>query len=181
LRGNVEDIHPHCNRIDPLKIVPAWRDPFPKMCLDGNYIDDGLPLNVYEPAQTFLKVGATYCLLGATSTPDLHYEHPDWTSDPSIVRVVVKTTSDLYQALCSPTDDGTCNFSMEVQLTVNLACNPSGLECDIDQPHVLELEGHTVFFEYIKSLCTQFPFYENGLTIKDASGFPRTNDVDVEQ
>jgi hypothetical protein len=41
-RGNMED--DSSNRIDPMQIDENWRDRFPKMGLNRQYIGDGLPL-----------------------------------------------------------------------------------------------------------------------------------------
>lgn len=51
-RGNYERTSRGKNRVDPLKIVPAWRDPFPKSDLNGGFIGDGefkLTMSFYCP------------------------------------------------------------------------------------------------------------------------------------
>jgi hypothetical protein len=170
-RANIEDLRYEANRIDPMTLVPAWHDPYPKMGLDGNYIGEGIPLCVDAPDQQFLKVGATYRSLGSKSLPELQDDNPDWADDPDIVRVVLTSGSALYQKLCNNGGSGgSCDLTrMQVTLASNLECdstNIGSLECLIDQPRVVELEGQNLFFEYVRPACVQFPFYNNALKIK---------------
>ncbi len=45
-RANVEDERWGGNRHDPMRIIPSWRDKFPKTDMEGGYIGDGYPLCV---------------------------------------------------------------------------------------------------------------------------------------
>ena len=66
-RGNVEDDRQgHVNNIDPMRIIPDWRDKFPKISLGGGYIGDRYPVCDQLPPQMFLKAGATYRFLGSS-------------------------------------------------------------------------------------------------------------------
>jgi hypothetical protein len=167
-RGNIEDMRHKYNRIDPMALIPAWHDPYPKMRLDGNYIGDGVPLCVDAPDDEFLKIGATYRFLGSSSLPELQSDSADWQGNDDIVRVVIKSGSALYQELCNG-NGGSCDLTqMEMTLTSNLECDETegSLECIIDQPRVVELEGQNLFYEYIKPPCVQFPFFENAKKLK---------------
>lgn len=51
----------------------------------------------------------------------------------------LQESSALYQKLCnSANSDGSCNYSVEVELDVNLECD--GEECDIDNPIVVMIQ-----------------------------------------
>ena len=70
LRGNLEDsagmIFGNRNNIDPMRIVPEWRDKFPKTNLIGGYIGDRTPLCVDLPSKAFLAKGAKFRFLGGS-------------------------------------------------------------------------------------------------------------------
>ena len=40
-RGNTEDYMTDGNKLDPMRIVPEWRDHFPKTDLHNGYVGDG--------------------------------------------------------------------------------------------------------------------------------------------
>jgi len=165
-RGNIETLT-FLNRIDPMRIDTRWRDYLPKCDINGGYIGDGVPLCVDLPEKQFLKVGAKYRLLGSTPTPDLQYDPPQWASF-NVKRVVLqRKTSALYRKLCNPRSDNVCVFKAEVVLDSNLECD--GLECELDQPRVVEIQGRNVFYEYVRPPCVQFPFYVNAMKIKERS------------
>ena len=70
-RGNFEALcyvtmnnAPQTNAIDPMRIVPEWRDTFPKTNLRGGYIGDTYPLCQGLPPKAFLSKGATYRFIG---------------------------------------------------------------------------------------------------------------------
>jgi hypothetical protein len=170
-RGNIESLSRFANRIDPMKIHPEWRDPFPKANLHGEYIGDGFPLCVDQPKQAFLKRGATYRLLGSNPTPELQYDPPTWSTKKKSRVILNKVSSNLSQVLCNPdSSNGECRLRNEVTLEANVDCD--GMECDIDQPRVIQLdESMNIFFEYIRSACVQFPFFqEQALKIKGRLG-----------
>ena len=58
-RRNVENVdgaaEGAANSIDPLRLQPYWRDPFPKLDLHGGYIGDGYPLCADSPPRAFLR------------------------------------------------------------------------------------------------------------------------------
>jgi hypothetical protein len=73
-RGNYEGFRWTTNKIDPLRVNGLWRDPFPKMDLNSDFIGDAYPLCVDFPSKQFLRKGATYRLLGSFPLPTEQYE-----------------------------------------------------------------------------------------------------------
>ena len=66
------------NRMDIMKLTGPWRDPFPKMDLGDGFIGDKVPLCIDLPDKQFLKVGASYRLLGSGIKPDVHDQPEYW-------------------------------------------------------------------------------------------------------
>ena len=68
-RGNIEEASTSStgNRVDPMQIVPEYRDAFPKSSLNGGFIGDTYILCEDLPDKPFLKTGAKFRLLGGSS------------------------------------------------------------------------------------------------------------------
>ena len=76
-RSNIENwrsniVHTPPSNLDPLRLQPMWRDPFPAVGLLGKgYLGDGYPLCSDLPARGFLRRGAalvSHC--GRPGPPD---------------------------------------------------------------------------------------------------------------
>jgi Protein of unknown function (DUF1800) len=169
IRGNIETIYLG-NRIDPMRINVAYRDPFPKMGLNRKYIGDGNPLCADLPDKHFLKAGAVYRLLGRNSTPDLLNDPIEWSTDPYTKRVSIKPNGDssLFAKLCGSIDASSCRFESKVVLDTNLPCHD--IECSLDNVRVVEVNG--VFYEYIRVPCVYQAFFQNAkMIIRRNSGW----------
>jgi len=169
-RGNVESISSdYWNFIDPMKIIPKYRDRFPKTDLLGGYIGDGYPLCVDFPSKAFLKVGAKYRLLGSNPKPEMIEEDPEWASSlPDTKRLQLNkgaSSSGLYDLLCAESADGSCTFPGLVTLESNLSCPPgaTAVECKVDAVNIVQVEG--IFYEHIRQPCVEMAFYNDGRTV----------------
>ena len=173
-RGNVEELfRSEKSRQDPLRIEVDKHDFFPKSSVDGGWIGDRYPLCVDLPKYHFLKLGAKFVLRGDSSLPSKHFNPGHWDTDESIKRFVLSPGSGLYQALCNPSADGSCNFSNTVRLTVNLPCFEK--ECRLDDVVVVQVRPGT-FYEYIRQPCVDLSFYKN--STKVVTGFaPYLRDI----
>lgn len=158
-RGNVEDVDTS-NRIDPMRIVADYRDVYPKMGLDRNYIGDGYPLCADLPEKHFLMVGATYRLLGRTSTPELQEDPIGWASDAFAKRLKLQSNggSSLLSKLCGSQNTDECLLAPKVVLDEDLVC--SGVECAVDTVRVVEVSDG-IFYEYVRTACVYQAFFEN--------------------
>lgn len=126
--------------------------------MDGNWIGDRYPLCVDLPKHHFLKQGATYRFRAGSTFPLAHHEPEHWESDESIKRFVLSQDSQLYQLLCNPNADGSCNFSNTVTVDSNMAC--FGRECRVDDLQVVQVTPGA-FYEYIRQPCVDLSFYPN--------------------
>lgn len=144
-RGNMEMFtgNGDTNMIDPLKVSVQYRDAYPKLDLDENYIGDGAPLCTRLPPRAFLKHGASYQYNGQKSQPK-HQDDSEYVDGTNASREpwyrfdLSNTTSALYAALCdADPDTGACRFKSEVTLGEDLECD--ALECEIDQPRMVRL------------------------------------------
>ena len=156
-RGNVESAD-ESNRIDPMKVDVHYRDIYPKMGLDRKYIGDGYPLCADLPTKHFLKAGATYRLLGRTSTPELQTDPIQWDSDILAKRLKLQYGSSLLSKLCGSQDTDNCNLAPKVVLDENLEC--SERECAVDTVRVVEVSDG-IFYEYVRTPCVYQAFFEN--------------------
>eukprot|EP00804_Cyclotella_cryptica_P014145 CCRYP_005584-RA/>CCRYP_005584-RA protein AED:0.03 eAED:0.03 QI:259/1/1/1/0.94/0.9/20/117/3951 len=156
-RGNVEDGWSG-NRHDPMRIQALWRDKFPKSDLLGGYIGDGYPLCVDLPPKMFLRKGAMYRLLGASSSPELMEDDSNFQTDQTIKKFVLDPSSQLKAKLCNTGSNGLCQFANSVTLESNLAC--IGLECDADTLRVVEVSPG-IHYEYVRPPCVEQVFYGN--------------------
>ena len=164
-RGNIELSGGNVNRIDPLNLVAEYRDVFPKINLENGFIGDGFPLCTDLPEKSFLRKGATYRLLGSSSTLQLTTTPPYWRKfDPLVKYIRLDTSSNLYNELCQPSTVGgtDCNYENEVTLTSNLECFDQ--ECKVDTLNLLEVSDK-VFYEYVRQPCVELTFFENARTI----------------
>ena len=157
IRGNIEIFSKSDNMIDPMKIVPEWRDLFPKINLLGGHIGDGYPLCLDMPDRFFLRKGAKYRLLGSSTILELQ-SNPS----PNIVTeaksVSLSSSSQLYNKLCNPTNErgDNCTWQNEVVLNENISCN--GQECNLDTLRLVQVSD-SVFYEYVQPPCVQLPYY----------------------
>ncbi len=148
-RGNIE-MRGSFNAIDPMTINLQWRDTFPKMGLDKKYIGDGFVLCSDLPSKSFLSTGAKYRLLGNMTQSDI-LDTSDVKSIPQL-----DPSSSLFKLLCNSNSNGMCSFAGVVTLSYNLSCE--GIECTIPQdPHIVQVT-ESVYYEYVKPACVNFPF-----------------------
>ena len=160
VRGNYEEYRTgsSSNKIDPMKLVPAYRDPFPKSNLYGGFIGDGYVRCVDLPSQSFLKRGAVYTLRGGSPLSE-------YRTDPSatyyarddVERFELDTNSALYQLL---------HNNGEYQLTVELQedLNCTTIECSVDTVRMVKVDS--VYYEFKEVPCVQMLFYDNGKQIR---------------
>ena len=162
-RGNIE-VGRGQSRIDPLQIIPDWRDPFPKSDLYGGYIGDRYVLCKDLPDRSFLMKGATYRLLGGKSLPDLMQDPDEFADDANnlILRVELDQSSQLYEIL-----NNGGNYKLTVELTDNLSCK--GIECNVDTLRVVKVG--TVYYEFVQQPCVHLGFYQEGkkIQLRDSS------------
>lgn len=152
------------NQIDPMQVIPAWRDPFPKLGLQGKDIGDGLPLCSDLPDRHFLRSGATYILLGSIPSSKYHNELSEWSQDINVVRTKLDSEKSLlYGKLCN-SQNGKCQYAPKVVLDTNLNC--VGIECEIQAPRLVEVEPG-VYYEYVRVPCTQQAFFSDGQVLKE--------------
>ena len=158
-RGNVERYFRDVNNIDPTRIIPEWRDPFPKIDLLGGYIGDGYPLCVDMPERFFLRKGAKYRLLGSSTILELQ-KNPSKNVDVLTTSLWLKNTSKLYEKLCNPISPeiSDCRLEGEVILNESIPCD--GQECFVESLRLVQL-SENVFFEYVFPACVRFPYYDN--------------------
>ena len=154
-RGNMEGWD---NRIDPMRIIPEWRDRFPKSDTTNGYIGDHYPLCVDFPLRSFLRQGATYRFLGSSSLPKLVSDPADFTRQDNIERLVLTESSSLRSLLCSEDSDGVCQFQNSVTLSSNYEC--TGIECDVDVVRVVQVESNA-FYEYVPPPCVNMAFFND--------------------
>jgi hypothetical protein len=163
VRGNYEDEQTGTsdNRIDPMLIVPDWRDPFPKSNLNSGFIGDGYKL-CSSSDQSFLKKGAQYRLLGGKSTSELMRDPSFFTStimSGEVLRAVLTPSSQLYQELYNGGD-----YKLSVTLENDLVCTPGTLECQVDTLRIVKVGS--VYYEFVEVPCVQLSFYNNGKQIQ---------------
>ncbi|KAL7542550.1 hypothetical protein ACHAXR_011864 [Thalassiosira sp. AJA248-18] len=161
-RGNYEESRTGTsdNRLDPMRIIPDWRDPFPKSHLNQGFIGDGYLLCKDLPAQSFLKKGAGYRLLGGKSSPELMKDPSHFADDSinDILRVELSPSSALYERLHNGG-----NYEVFVELESDLICTPGTFECDVDTLRVVKLGS--VYYEFVERPCVQLAFFDNGKQI----------------
>jgi hypothetical protein len=145
------------NRIDPLAVEGRWRDPFPKLDLNGDFIGDGYPLCTELPGKHFLRIGATYRLIGSAKRAELQFDRTDW--DYTVVeRFPLDPKSALYAKLCNVNQAGKCEFRPLVHLDENLMCH--GRECGVDNLSVIIVKDD-IKYEYVRPPCVEHAFYSD--------------------
>ena len=158
-RGNIESWD---NRLDPMKIVPDWRDRFPKSETSGGFIGDTYPLCSDFPQKQFLRKGASYRFLGSSSLPELMSDPADFETQDSIIRAVLNETSSLRGLLCNADFSGNCSYQNTVTLKENVEC--AGIECQVDTVRVVQVADNA-FYEFIHPPCVNLAFYKNPVKI----------------
>jgi len=106
----------------------------------------------------FLRKGATYRLLGASSMPELMEDEPAFKTDPDIKKFVFHSSSLLKEKLCNKGSNGSCRFANLVTLDSNLDC--VGNECNADTLRVVEVISG-IHYEYVRPACVEQAFYTN--------------------
>lgn len=141
-------------------IEADYRDAFPKSNLDRGYIGDGYMLCTDLPAQSFLKKGAGYRLLGGKTSPELMND-PSYFDDDNnnILWVQLDPASPLYKKLYN-----SGNYQVFVELDTDLVCTPNTVECDVDTLRVVQVSS--VYYEFVERPCVQQAFYNNGKQIQ---------------
>lgn len=130
-----------------MRIIPDWRDPFPKSHLQRGFVGDSYVLCEELPSQSFLKAGASYRLLGGKSSPEL-MKDPSFFSDlaENITKVELDVASPLYQRLYNGG-----NYELTVTLDTDLDCLAGTVECDVDTVRVVKVGsiyyGELLFFD----------------------------------
>ena len=178
-RGNIENIDGGAtggrNYVDPMRLMPHWRDPFPKLDLHDTYIGDGYPLCVDLPSRAFLRRGAKYEYLGST----LSYHM--WLSYDAAYLELSDGSSALHQALCNAeSQGGACQLRSLVTLHDTLTCHH--LECDSAPRLIKIISGNTTaYYEWHRPACVEFPFYADAKVVtltragtRDHCADPRT-------
>ena len=163
-RGNIEG---GSNRLDPMRIVPSWRDQFPKSDTTQGYIGDSYPLCSDFPSKSFLRHGATYRFLGSSRLPELMEDPIEFATEDTITTVVLEETSSLRELICNEDETGTCNFKNSVTLSNNYNC--TGIECEIDTLRVVQVTANT-YYEYVPLPCVNYIFYNDPVKISPRYG-----------
>lgn len=188
-RGNIErsEVEKTINRIDPMRIIPEWRDVFPKIDLKDGFVGDSFALCSDLPPKHFLRKGAVYRLLGHSPLLETQNNLPSYwdfsNPDPLKVKITLNPSSSLFQKLCNDSSgESNCNFVSQITLDENLECDDT--ECLVDTLRVIEVtEG--VFFEYIRMPCVELGYYNDAKTVtypgreKEACANPKTEAAGV--
>jgi hypothetical protein len=140
-----------------MAVEGRWRDPFPKLDLEGGFIGDGYPLCSDLPDKHFLRRGATYRLIGSARRAELFYENP-YHNYTLIERFPLDSESGLYQKLCNADQAGTCDYRSLVHLSENLVCFDR--ECGVDNLGVVLVEDN-VKYEYVRPACIDHSFHKD--------------------
>ena len=167
-RGNFDGISwvRSANNLDPMQIVPEYRDQFPKMDLYRGHIGDGYPLCVEFPEKMFLRKGASWIYRGTDPLPKLDRDPSYFGARFNVRRATLDSRSDLYKKLCQEDSTGKCRFKSTVELDENLAC--MGIECDADALRTVKVSN--AFYEFVRPACVRFPFFNNGKKLQNAEG-----------
>ena len=165
-RGNIESVRDvdSPNRIDPMRIVAAYRDQFPKMNLFKGHIGDGYPLCIEFPEKMFLRRCAKWLYLGKNPMPTKVSDPDELAAGNDVKRVVLNANSELYGALCNPDRTGKCRYKSFIRLEEKLPCR--GIECKVDTMRVVKVGE--AFYEFVRPPCVRFPFFNNGIKIQEA-------------
>lgn len=141
------------------------------MGLNRKYVGDGYPLCADLPSKHFLKRGATYRLLGPKPSPRLLNDPASWTDSLAKKRLVLDTSSKLYQVLCQLSGN-VCTYPSKVVLQANVAC--TGIECEIDEPRIVVVNG--MYYEYTRLPCVEQAFFDNPAMMTNQWGWTYCGD-----
>lgn len=157
-RGNTEQ-GAYTNQVDPMVINMEFRDVFPKMGLNRQYIGDGYPLCADLPDAHFLEKGAKYRLLGRKPRPDLLEDPEEWEEESAAQRFVLQPNgvNSLFFKLCKSQNAASCQYDATVLLDETVLCN--GEECSVDTVRVVQVGG--MYYEYIRPPCVYQAFFDN--------------------
>ena len=148
--------------MDPMTLNDGEkRDWFPKKDLHDGWIGDRYPLCYDLPSKAFLKAGATYKLLGRSSSPRYQFDDETWDGDESIKRMTLHPNSALYGLLCAASGVS-CTFPTIVELPSDIACH--GVECNVDTVRVVQVTPN-IFYEYVRRPCVHMAFFDNAKTV----------------
>lgn len=158
VRGNYEESRSGttANRLDPMQIIAAHRDPFPKPNLAGGFLGDRYLRCVDLPSQSFLRKGATYTLRGGSPLSE-HRTDPSYYVRDGVERFVLDTSSALYQLL-----HNNGQYKLTVELQDDLPCTST--ECEVDTVRMVKVDD--VYFEFKERPCVQMAFYNGGKQIR---------------
>jgi cullin-associated NEDD8-dissociated protein 1 len=183
VRSNVEALPK--NDVDPFEIRGTDRDMFPKKDLRDNFIGDHRPLCNALPPRSFLRRGALYRYLGATSAPEGFQDSTDADGVATynsgelvqpLSRLAVDPSSELHGPLCAAASGGgECSFPMEVTLAEDLACH--GIQCDVDTPRTVRVaaaggagsNATAAFYEHVRPPCVELTFYADPARVARSS------------
>lgn len=146
-----------------LLVTCLSRDQFPKMDLFKGFIGDGYPLCVDQPDKQFLRIGATYRLLGSSTIGMMHNEDQGWRALDKLLRVNLSSSSALHAKLCNRNQStNLCDFKPQIVLDENLACDSNGVECKVDNVRLVRVqEDPDIFYEYIRPACVELVFAQD--------------------
>jgi len=165
-RSNIEG---RDNRLDPMRIVPIWRDRFPKTDSVGGYIGDRYLKCEDLPRKAFLKEGATFRFLGNSPLPELMSDPSEFATDESINFVVLAMNSSLRSLLCNSSANDDCNFQNTVHLPSSISSCGNGPECNLDTIRVVQV-ADDAYYEYVQEPCVNYAFYSNARKISTYYG-----------
>ena len=158
VRGNYEERRGGStdNKIDPMQVIAAYRDPFPKPDLAGGFLGDRYLRCVDLPAKSFLKKGAVYTLRGGSPLSE-YREDPSYYTSDSAEKFVLDTSSALYQLLHNGGQ-----YKLSVELEDDLLCY--GTECNVDTVRMVKVDD--IYYEFKERPCVQLAFYDDGKQIR---------------
>ncbi len=170
-RSNIETGPARGNRVDPMRIIPEWRDRFPKSDSTGGYIGDRIAKCEDLPTKAYLYKGAKFRFLGSTPIPELMSDPSEYATLDSVVRLILPTSSPLQQKLCNADTGGNCQFQNTVTLDSTIINCGGGPECDsaLETIRVVQVsEG--AYFEYVQQPCVHNAFYDDARKIIPREG-----------
>jgi hypothetical protein len=141
-----------------MRIQIEWRDRYPKMGLEGQYVGDQYMICADLPYQMFLREGARYRLLG--NEKESRLQHVQRESQGNVVVHVLDASSELAAELCQDSN-GKCQFPSSVELNLNINC--FGVECGLGIVQIVQVRD--IYYEYLKPACINFPFFNTGKTV----------------
>jgi len=87
----------------------------------------------------------------------MQYENPNLLTNTNLKRILLNSTSPLYQELRNPNGSGDCLVQPQIILDTNLEC--SGLECDLDNLRLVMVLENTTYYEYLRPACGTLCYY----------------------